>query len=91
MKLISYKIQNDEAVGYERENSTIHLVVNQEGEESLSFAPKRVKLHNCSIRNLESLSDNYNEYFSVFDSSEGKNVIIESLKYQSIRITKEND
>ena len=91
MKQISYEIQNDGAVGYERQNSTIKLVINQEGEESVTFNNKRIELHNCSIVSLESLCECYNDYFSVFDSTVGKSVIIESIKYNSIRITKVNE
>jgi hypothetical protein len=91
MELICYEIQNDGAVGFEKENSTINLVVNQMGEESISFSPKRVILHNCSMRNLETISDDWNQYFSIFDSSDEKGVVIDSNKYQSIKITKKKD
>ena len=91
MKQITYKIQNDGAVGFERQNSTIKLVVNQEGEESVSFNNKRIELHNCNIVSLESLCECYNDYFSVFDSTIGKSIIVESIKYNSIRITKVNE
>ena len=91
MELLCYEIQNDGAVGFEKENSTINLVVNQMGEESISFSPKRVILHNCSMRNLETISDDWNQYFSIFDSSDEKGVVIDSNKYQSIKITKKKD
>jgi hypothetical protein len=91
MELICYQIQSDGAVGFEKENSTINLVVNQMGEESISFSPKRVILHNCSMRNLETISDNWNQYFSIFDSSDENSVVIDSNKYQSIKITKKKD
>ena len=91
MKQITYKIQNDGAVGFERQNSTIKLVVNQEGEESVTFNNKRIELHNCSIAGLESLCECYNDYFSVFDSTVEKSVIVESIKYNSIRLTKVNE
>ena len=91
MELICYQIQSDGAVGFEKENSTINLVVNQMGEESISFSPKRVILHNCSMRNLETISDDWNQYFSIFDSSDEKGVVIDSNKYQSIKITKKKD
>lgn len=91
MELICYQIQSDGVVGFEKENSTINLVVNQMGEESISFSPKRVILHNCSMRNLETISDDWNQYFSIFDSSDEKGVVIDSNKYQSIKITKKKD
>jgi hypothetical protein len=91
MKQIHYKIQNDGAVGFERENSTINLTVNQEGEEAISFRPKRIILHNCSIKSLDTISENYNDYFSVFDSTVGKSVIVDSVKYQSIKLIRVND
>ena len=91
MELLCYEIQNDGAVGFEKENSTINLVVNQMGEESISFSRKRVILHNCSMRNLETISDDWNQYFSIFDSSDEKGVVIDSNKYQSIKITKKKD
>ena len=91
MELICYQIQNDGAVGFERTSSTVNLIVNQNGEESISFSPKRIILHNCSIRNLESISENWNQYFSIFNSSDENSVIIDSNKYQSILLTKKND
>jgi hypothetical protein len=91
MELLCYEIQNDGAIGFEREQSTINLVVNQEGEESISFSPQRIKLHNCTMRNLDCKSDAWNQYFSIIENTKAKEITINSNKYQSIKLTKKKD
>ena len=91
MELVSYEIQNDGAVGFEREQSTVYLVINLEGKESISFSPQKITLHNCSMRNLQCKSETWNQYFSIVEKPEEKVIIINSNKYQSIRITREKN
>ncbi len=91
MELICFEIQNDGVEGFERQDSTINLVVNQIGEESMTVSSKKVVFHNCTIRNLDTLSDNYNTYFSVYDSLDSKSVVVESNKYDLIKVTREID
>ena len=91
MEIVSYEIQNDGAVGFEREESTVYLVVNLEGKESISFSPQRIKLHNCTMRNLDYKSDAWNQYFSIVENSKDKEITINSNKYQSIKLTKKKD
>jgi len=91
MEIVSYEIKNDGAVGFEREESTVYLVVNLEGEESISFSPQRITLHNCSIRNFDCKGETWNRYFSIVEKPEEKAIIINSNKYQSIMITREKD
>jgi hypothetical protein len=91
MEIVSYEIKNDGAVGFEREESTVYLVVNLEGKESISFSPQRIKLHNCTMRNLDCKSDAWNQYFSIIENAKAKEITINSNKYQSIKLTKKKD
>jgi hypothetical protein len=88
MELIAYIIQNYRVEEDEIKNSTFTLVVNQEGEETISFNHEQLTLHNCSIRNIISESKVWEKYFNIYHDQEEGGIVVRAQKYQTVRLTK---
>lgn len=91
MELICYAIQIEGGSRFDVENSKVNLIVNQVGEESITFNDRRIVLHNCDLRNLDCLSDEWEKYFSIFNTADGESVVIEKMCDGALRMTKKKD
>ena len=91
MELIDYVIQNYRVGIGEIKESTVHLVVNHEGEEKISIFLDEVILHNCTIRNITSENNSWENYFKIFYDKVQNGVVIRTKLHQAIRLTKKID
>lgn len=91
MELIDFLIQIDGVGEQEIKKSTVHLIVNQEGEERISGNNERRILHNCSIRNLVSESSEWHHYFRISNYGNGDGVVVESRLQHPFKISKMKD
>jgi hypothetical protein len=91
MELIDFLIQNENVEEREVKKSAVHLVVNQEGEFSISINHGYVILHNCSIRNIVSEDNVWHHYFKIYGDAAQKRVVVSTMMDQVFRITKVKD
>jgi len=88
MEPIAYIIHDYLAPEDEEKNSTFYLVVNQEGNETISFSNNQMILHNCSIRSIVGESNSWVKYFDVYHDTKKHGIIVRPLKHQSFQLTK---
>ena len=91
MELIDFLIQVEGAGEQEIKKSTVHLVVNQEGKERMSGDIEHTILHNCSIRNIVSDSNEWHHYFKIYGDGNENTVVVKSKLQHPFRITKIED
>jgi len=85
MELICYTFQNFSTLPQEIEESKVELVVSLEGKEEILFNHSIITLQNCSIRNIQSNSKNWQNYFKIEEDEQSKSVRIQALKYGTIK------
>ena len=89
MELIDYVIQCCKEG--EIKKSTVHLVVNQEGEEKISKNLSDLVLHNCTTRNIVSENKTWKNYFKIYDDDKQKAIVVHALKDIPFKLTKSKD
>jgi len=89
MELIDYVIQCCKEG--EIKDSTVQLVVNQEGEEKISENHSDLILHNCTIRNIVSENKTWKNYFKIYDDDKRKAIVVHALKDIPFKLTKSKD
>jgi hypothetical protein len=103
MELIGYVIQNINVDESEVKNSTVCLIVNQDGKENISFKKDgadlisfhqdSVLLLNATVRNLDRATSSvvWNKYFEVYTDENQGGVVVRSLKHKQFSIKKFKD
>lgn len=91
MELIDFLIQIEGVGEREIKRSSVHLVVNQEEEESISINGDSVVLHGCTIRNIMSESDVWHHYFKICNGNEENSIVVKSRVQHPFKLTKVKD
>lgn len=91
MELIDFFIQIEGVGEQEIKKSSVHLVVNQVGEESISVNGDSVVLHGCTIRNIESESGVWHHYFKICNDEEQKTIVVKSKVQRPFKLTRLKD
>jgi len=91
MELIDFRIQL-EGVGEQKvKKSTVDLIVNQTGEESISVNSDSVVLHGCTIRNIDGDDKVWHHYFKIYNGNEENNIVVKCKVQHPFKITKVKD
>lgn len=91
MELIDFLIQIEGVGECEIKRSSVHLVVNQVEEESISINGDSVVLHGCTIRNIMSESDVWHHYFKIYNGNEENSIVVKSRVQHPFKLTKVKD
>jgi len=91
MELIDFFIQIEGVGEQEIKKSSVHLVVNQVGEESISVNGDSVVLHGCTIRNIMSESDVWHHYFKIRNGNEENSIVVKSRVQHPFKLTRLKD
>ena len=91
MKLIDFLIQIEGVGEREIKRSSVHLIVNQVEEESISVNGDSVVLRGCTIRNIMSESDVWHHYFKICNGNEENSIVVKSRVQHPFKLTKVND
>ena len=91
MELIDFLIQIEGVGEREIKRSSVHLVVNQEEEESISINGDSVVLHGCTIRNIMSESDVWHHHFKIYNGNEENSIVVKSRVQHPFKLTKVKD
>ena len=91
MELIDFLIQIEGVEERETKKSSVHLVVNQVSEESISINGDSVVLHGCTIRNIVSENDVWHHYFKIYNGNEESSIVVKSRVQHPFKLTKVKD
>ena len=91
MELIDFLIQIEGVGEREIKRSSVHLVVNQEEEESIPINVDSLVLHGGTIRNIMSESDVWHHYFKICNGNEENSIVVKSRVQHPFKLTRLKD